>query len=124
MRRLTAAVLATAAVDHRRGDAVSGAVHTAVRAEVVVAGEGHPLDVRRIRIVDCLRPGESYRLPTFSIRNHRRSRTAYRPVVSAGAARGGKAAAATMAAFRAGRNRDRRGSDARGRRAARAAARR
>ena len=89
MRRLTAAVLATAAVaSAAAGIAVSAAVHPAVRAEVVVAGEGHPLDVRRIRIVDGLLPGESYRLPTFSIRNHRGFRTAYRVVVSAGAARG------------------------------------
>ena len=68
------------------GIAVSAAVDAAVRAEVVVAGEGHPLDVRRIRIVDGLRPGESYRLPAFGIRNHRGLRTAYRLVVSAGAA--------------------------------------
>ena len=68
------------------GNAVSAAVQTAVRAEVIVAGEGHPLDVRQIRIVDGLRPGESYRLPAFGIRNHRSSRTAYRLVVSAGAA--------------------------------------
>lgn len=56
--------------------------------EVVVAGEGHPLDVRQIRIVEGLRPGESYRLTMFGIRNHRGLRTAYRLVVSAGAARG------------------------------------
>ena len=54
-------------VDRRRtiaiaGSAVSAAVHAAVRAEVVVAGEGHPLDVRQIRIVDGLRQA-SYRLP-------------------------------------------------------------
>jgi hypothetical protein len=87
MRRLTAAVLTTAAAIVIAGGAVSADVHTAVRAEVVVAGEGYPLDVRQIRIVDGLRPGESYRLPTFSIRNYRDFRTAYRLVVSAGAAR-------------------------------------
>ena len=86
MRRLTAAVLATAAAIAIVGNAVSAAVQTAVRAEVVVAGEGHPLDVRQIRIADGLRPGESYRLPAFGIRNHRGFRTAYRLVVS-GAAR-------------------------------------
>jgi hypothetical protein len=88
MRRLTAAVLATAAAIAITGTPVSAVVPAAVRAEIVVAGEGHPLDVRRIRIVDGLRPGESYRLPTFSIRNHRGFRTAYRLVVSAGPARG------------------------------------
>ena len=89
VRRLTAAVLATAAVAAAAaGIAVSAAIHPAVRAEVVVAGEGHPLDVRQIRIVDGLLPGESYRLPTFSIRNHRGFRTAFRLVVSAGAVRG------------------------------------
>ena len=88
MRRLTAAVLATAAAIAIAQGAVSADVHTAVRAEVVVAGEGYPLDVRRIRIVDGLRPGESYRLPELRIRNYREFRTAYRLVVSAGAARG------------------------------------
>ena len=86
MRRLTAAVLATAAVAAIAGIAVSAAVDGAVRAEVAVAGKGRPLDVRRIRILDGLSPGESYRLPAFGIRNHRSSRTAYRLVVSAGAA--------------------------------------
>ena len=72
MRRLTAAVLATAAAAITiAGIAVSAAADAAVRAEVAVAGEGHPLDVRRIRIVDGLRPGESYRLPAVGIRNHR-----------------------------------------------------
>ena len=86
MLRLTAAVLATAAVANTiAGIAVSAAVDRAVRAEVAVAGKGHPLDVRRIRIVDGLSPGESYRLPAFGIRNHRGSRTTYRLVVSAGA---------------------------------------
>lgn len=89
MRRLTAAVATTAAVLVALvGNAVSAAVHTAVRAEVVLPREGHTLDVRQIRIVDGLRPGESYRLPTFSIRNHRGVRTAYRLVASAGEARG------------------------------------
>ena len=90
MRRLTAAVATTAAVVALAlvGIEVSAAVGTAVRAEVVVAGEGQPLDVRQIRIVDGLRPGESYRLPTFNIRNYRSVRTAYRLVVSAGAVRG------------------------------------
>lgn len=89
MRRLTAAVVTTAAVALALvGIEVSAAFDAAVRAEVVVAGEGYPLDVRRIRIVDGLRPGESYRLPTFGIRNSRDFRTAYRLVVSAGAAPG------------------------------------
>lgn len=87
MRRLTAAVLATAAVAvAAAGIEVSEAADGAVRAEVAVAGKGHPLDVRRIRIVDGLRPGESYRLPTFGVRNHRAVRSTYRPVVTAGAA--------------------------------------
>jgi hypothetical protein len=86
MRRLTAAVLATAAAIAIAGDAVSASVDAAVRAAVVVAGEGHPLDVWRIRIVDGLRPGESYRLPTFGVRNHGRTRTAYRLVAFPGAA--------------------------------------
>ena len=86
MRRLTAAVLATAAVAITiAGIGVSAALDRAVRAEVAVADNGHEFDVRRIRIVDGLSPGESYRLPAFGIRNHRRSRTAYRLVVSAGA---------------------------------------
>ena len=74
MRRLTAAVLATAAAITIAGNAVSAAVHTAVRAEVAVAGKDYPLDVRRIRIVDGLRPGESYRLPDV-----RRSESPRRP---------------------------------------------
>ena len=87
MRRLTAAVLATAAVAITVAElAVSAAVGTAVRAEVAVADDGHPLGVRRIRIVDGLSPGESYRLPALGIRNHRASRTAYRLVVSTRAA--------------------------------------
>ena len=87
MRRLTAAVLATAAVAITvAGMAVSAAVDRAVRAEVAVAGNRHALDVRRIRIVDGLSPGASYRLPAFGIRNHRGSRTVYRLVVSAGVA--------------------------------------
>jgi hypothetical protein len=82
--RLTAAVLATAAVAITiAGSAVSAAVDGAVRAEVAVAGKGRPLDVRWIRVVDGLSPGESYRLPAFGIRNHRSSRTAYRLVVCA-----------------------------------------
>ena len=85
--RLTAAVMATAAVAITiAGIAVSAGVDRAVRAEVTVAGKGHPFDVRRIRIVDGLSPGESYRLPAFAIRNHRESRTVYRLVASAGAA--------------------------------------
>ena len=87
MLRLTAAVLATAAVANTiAGIAVSAAVDRAVRAEVAVADQGHPFDVRWIRIVDGLSPGESYRLPAFGIRNHRGSRTPYRLVVSGGAA--------------------------------------
>jgi len=68
VRRLTAAVATTAAVVALAlvGIEVSAAVSTAVRAEVVVAGEGHPLDVRQIRIVDGLGPGESYRLRVSS----------------------------------------------------------
>jgi hypothetical protein len=69
---------------------VSGSVDKTVRAEVAVAGEGHPLDIRRIRIVDGLSPGESYRLPAFGIRNHRGVRTAYRLVVSADAGQLGR----------------------------------
>jgi hypothetical protein len=87
VRRSTAAALATAAVAITiTGIAVSADVR-AVRADVAAAGKRHPLDVRRIRIVDSLNPGESYRLPAFGIRNHRGSRTAYRLVVSARAAR-------------------------------------
>jgi hypothetical protein len=85
---LTAAVLATAAVAiTSTGTAVSAAVDSAVRAEVAVAGKGHPLDVRRMLIVESLRPGASYRLPAFRIRNHRGIRTAYRLVVLADAPR-------------------------------------
>jgi hypothetical protein len=81
---LTAAVGATAAVAITiAGIAVSASLDSPVRAEVALAGKGHPLDVRRILIVDGLRPGESYRLPTFRIRNHRGIRTAYRLVVFA-----------------------------------------
>ena len=83
MRRLTAAVLATAAAISITGVAASAA-DRAVRAEVVVAGKGDPLDVRRIRIVDGLHAGESYRLPAFAIRNQRVLRTAYRLVASVG----------------------------------------
>ena len=87
MKRLTAAVLAAAAVAiTMAGIPVFAAVDSAVRAEVAVADEGHPFDVRRIRIVDGLSPGESYRLPAFGIRNHRGSRTAFRLHVSASAA--------------------------------------
>ncbi len=87
MRRLTAAVLATAAVGTTVVGIVSGAVDSAVRAEVAVSGKGHPLDVRRIRILDGLTPGASYRLPAFGVRNHRGLRTSYRLIVSAGATR-------------------------------------
>lgn len=86
MRRLTAAVLATAAVAITIAGAVSADVDAAVRAEVAIAGEGHPLDVRRIRIVEGLHAGQSYRLPAVGIHNHGGSRTAYRLVVSASAA--------------------------------------
>jgi hypothetical protein len=89
MRRLTAAVLATAAVG-AAVVAVSGAADAPVRAEVAVAGKGHPLDVRRIRIVDGLSPGESYRLPPFGIRNDRGVRTTYRLVASDGTAQAEK----------------------------------
>jgi hypothetical protein len=84
--RLTAAVLATAAAAITiAGIAVSAAVDGAVRAEVAVAAKGHPLDVHRIRIVDDLSPGQSYRLPAFGVRNHRGIRTVYRLVASADA---------------------------------------
>lgn len=85
--RLSAAVMATAAAVAGTFAAfdVSAATH-AVRAEVVVAREGQPLAVRQIRVVDGLRPGESYRLPVIGIRNQRGLRTTYRLVV-AGAAR-------------------------------------
>jgi hypothetical protein len=87
MKRLAAAVQMTAAVAIIiAGNAVSADVDAAVRAEVAVAGRQHPLDIRRIRIVDGLSPGKSYRLPAFGIRNHRGTRTAYRLVASAGAA--------------------------------------
>src|SRR5687768_6326507 len=85
--RFTAAVIATAAAAFTiAGIAVPAAVDRAVRAEVVVADKAHPFDVSQIRIVDGLSPGESYRLPAFGIRNHRGSRTAFRLVVSPGAA--------------------------------------
>jgi hypothetical protein len=84
--RLTAAVLATAAVAITiAGIAVSAALDEAVRAEVAIAAKGHPLDVARIRIIDGLSPGQSYRLPSFGVRNHRGIRTAYRLVASADA---------------------------------------
>ncbi len=84
MRQLTAAVVATAAVAIVLvGMAGSATLDEAVRAEVAVAGEQHALDVRRIEVIDGLSPGESYRLPTFGIRNHRGIRTAYRLVVLA-----------------------------------------
>jgi hypothetical protein len=87
VKRSTAAVLAAAAVAITiTGIALSADVDVAVRAEVAVAGKGHPLDLRRIRIVDDLSPGESYRLPSFAVRNHRGVRAAYRLVVFAGAA--------------------------------------
>jgi hypothetical protein len=82
--RLAAAVLATAAAAIA-GVVASAAADRAVRAEVTVAGTGHALDVRRIRIVDGLSPGESYRLGSFGIRNQRGIRTAYRLVAFAGA---------------------------------------
>lgn len=85
MRRSTAAVLATAAVVAVAGEAVSATVHSAVRAEVVVAGEGVLLDVEQIRIVDGLRPGVSYRLPTIRVRNYRGLRTTFRLFVRSGA---------------------------------------
>ena len=85
--RLTAAVMATAAAAvTAAGVAVSAAGDEAVRAEMAVAARERPLDVGRIRIVDALTPGESYRLPSFGVRNHHRVRTAYRLVVSYGAA--------------------------------------
>lgn len=87
MRSPTAAVATTAAVLLALvGSAISAGVHTAVRAEVVIAREGHLLDVRQIRIIDGLTPGMSYRLPAFGIRNHRGTRTAYRFHAFAGAA--------------------------------------
>ena len=86
MKRLTAAVQASAAVATAiAGPTVSAGVDSPVRAEVALSGNGYPLDVRRIRIVDGLSPGESYRLPAFGIRNDRGIRTAYRLVASAGA---------------------------------------
>lgn len=84
MRKTAAAVLATAAAAIiSTGIAVSADVR-AVRADVAVAGKRHPLDVHRIRVIDSLSPGESYRLPAFGVRNHLGIRTAYRLVVSAG----------------------------------------
>jgi hypothetical protein len=84
VRRLAAAVLATAAAA-LAGVVASAAADRAVRAEVAVAGKGHPLNVQGMRIIDDLSPGESYRLPSFGIRNLRSVRTAYRFVVSGGA---------------------------------------
>ena len=84
MRRLAAAVLATAAAAIA-GVVASAAADRPVRAEVAVAGKEQPLDVRRIRVVDGLRPGETYRLPSFAIRNHRGSGSSYRLVASADA---------------------------------------
>ena len=127
MRRLTAAVLATAAVAMTiAGIArLNAAVDRAVRAEVAVADEGHPISTSvGYGSSTACSPGESYRLPAVGIRNHRGSRTAYRLVVSAGAAQAEGAPTATLAALRAGRRRDRRRAVACGRRAARAAGRR
>jgi hypothetical protein len=87
VRRSTAAVLVTAAVATTIAGIVSAAVDSAVRAEVAVSGKGHPFDVRRIRILDGLTPGESYRLPAFGVRNHRGLRASYQLILSAGAAR-------------------------------------
>jgi hypothetical protein len=87
--RLTAAVLVTAAVA-LSGVVASATVDRAVRAEVAIAGDRNPLDVRGIRIIDGLSPGESYRLPAFAIRNRRDRRTTYRLVVSADATQAGR----------------------------------
>jgi hypothetical protein len=85
VRRLTAAVLTTAAAAAAiAGIAVSAAGDAAVRAEVALAGKDQHLELRRIRILEGLTPGESYRLPAFGVRNHRGVRTSYRLVVSAG----------------------------------------
>jgi len=83
--RLAAAVLATAAAALAGLSASAAVADRAVRAEVAVAGEGYPLDVRRVRVLGGLKPGESYRLPSFGIRNHSGIRTAYHPVVFVGA---------------------------------------
>jgi hypothetical protein len=81
--RLSAAVLAAAAAAAGAFVAieVSVAANPAVRAEVTIAREGYPLDVRRIRIVDGLLPGRTYRLPAVGIRNRRGRATTYRLVV-------------------------------------------
>ena len=88
MRRLTAAVIATAAAVTvaAAGVALSAGPDTAVRAKVVVAGERQPLDVRRIRVVDGLLQGRSYRLPAVGIRNLRALPATHRLVVSPGVA--------------------------------------
>jgi hypothetical protein len=78
---------AAAAAGAFAGIEVSAAADAAVRAEVVVAGAGEALDIRRIRIVDGLRTGGSYRLPAIGIRNRSRLPTTFRLVVPAGAAR-------------------------------------
>ena len=92
----------------------SAAADGAVRAEVAVAGRGNPLDVRRIRIVDGLRPGESYRLPTFGVRNHGLS--ARRTASSSRGGQAGQPRARDHRLVAFGHGNDRRGSDARGRR--------
>ena len=53
-----------------------------VRAKMSVADPGRTVDVERILILDTLKPGERYRLPTIGIRNHRGVRGTYRLVVS------------------------------------------
>lgn len=106
MSRPTAAVLAAAAAALVAvGVALSAGPDTAVRAEVVVAGERHPLEVRRIRIVDGLRPGRSYRLPAVTIRNDRGVSTTFRLVVLPGVARRWLRAVPAEVAIDAGRSR-------------------
>lgn len=88
MTTLPAAVLAAAAAAAGAFVAIEvpAAASPAVRAEVTIAREGHPLDVRRIRIVDGLLPGRTYRLPAVGIRNRRGRATTYRLVVLPGTA--------------------------------------
>jgi hypothetical protein len=105
--RFTAAVIATAAaaagtlavID------VSAADDAAVRAEVVLAREGQLLDVRRIRIVDGLLPGRTYRLPAVGIRNRRGRATTYRLVVLRGTAHRWLRVVPAQVAIDAGRSR-------------------
>ena len=107
MIRLSAAVLAAAAAAAGAFVAieVSVAANPAVRAEVTIAREGYPLDVRRIRIVDGLLPGRTYRLPAVGIRNRRGRAATYRLVVVPGTAHRWLRVVPAQLAIAAGRTR-------------------